>query len=37
MIAYGGHFIVDKGRLYDPTKKIPVEDVKLTNTKCKIS
>lgn len=26
LIAYGGHFIVDKERLYDPITRMPVED-----------
>lgn len=31
LIAYGGHFIVGKDRLYDPSNKMPVRDVKLIN------
>ncbi|XP_057375008.1 uncharacterized protein LOC130695965 [Daphnia carinata] len=31
IVAYSGHFVVDKGHLYDPIKKIPVDDVKITD------
>ena len=32
LVAYGGHFIVHATRLYDPTKRVPVDgDVSLTS------
>ena len=38
LIAYSGHFIVDKDHLYDPIKKVPVNEVKLTDFNlCKFS
>lgn len=31
IVAYSGHFVVDKSLLYDPIKKVPVDDVKITD------
>jgi hypothetical protein len=32
LVAYGGHFIVPADRLYDPTKRAPVDgDINLTS------
>lgn len=30
LVAYGGHFIVSKGRIFDPVLKTPVKDVTMT-------